>query len=203
MRHGQMVSQIEVFSYFSTVISFKAPKFWFCSLERFLRETSSGFESVRLLAQQTENSTSEWGSFWERSPLDSWFSLSAIWNVPGTNAESVRICGFKKNLSNLDRAHKMRDSVLLKIWDSFLVTLPSITSGTIKFLLLTFTALFFLKKWICFYKYTNHLQKKHHSENTKMRVELGEYWVLFRNGSVPMWMSTPELMIGKEYVFLT
>ena len=37
---------------------------------------------------------------------------------------------FKRNSSNLDRAPKMRDSVLLYSWESFLVTLPSISSET-------------------------------------------------------------------------
>ena len=40
-------------------------------------------------------------------------------NVPGTVPECVLICGFKRNSSNLDRAPKMRDSVLLNSWDSF------------------------------------------------------------------------------------
>ena len=51
-------------------------------------------------------------------------------NVPGTVPECVRIYGFKRNSSNLDRAPKMRDSVLLSPWDSFLVTLPSISLET-------------------------------------------------------------------------
>ena len=46
------------------------------------------------------------------------------------SGENVRICGFKRKSSNLDRAPKMRDSVLLKSWDSFFVTLPSISWGT-------------------------------------------------------------------------
>ena len=49
-------------------------------------------------------------------------------NFPGTVLECVRICGLKRNLSNLDRAPKMRDSVLMNSWDSFLVTSPSISS---------------------------------------------------------------------------
>ena len=57
-----------------------------------------------------------------------WFSTFVFWNVPGTVPECVRISGFKKNSSNLDRAPKMRDYVLLNSWDSFLVTLPSISS---------------------------------------------------------------------------
>ena len=48
----------------------------------------------------------------------------------GTFPECIRICGFKRNSSNSDRAPKMRDSVLPNSWDSFLVTLPSISSET-------------------------------------------------------------------------
>ena len=44
--------------------------------------------------------------------------------------EWVCICGFRKNSFELDRAPKMRDFVLLNSWDSFLVTLPSISSKT-------------------------------------------------------------------------
>ena len=73
---------------------------------------------------------SEWGSLWESSSFVPWFSTFVFRNVPGTVPECVRICEFKKNLSNLDRAPKMRDSVLLHCWDSFLVTLPSTSSKT-------------------------------------------------------------------------
>ena len=48
-------------------------------------------------------------------------------NVPVTLPERVRVCRFKRNSSNLDRAPKMRDSVLPNPWDSFLVTLLSIS----------------------------------------------------------------------------
>ena len=51
-------------------------------------------------------------------------------NVPGTIPECFRICGLRRNSSNLDRAPKMRDFVLLNSWDSFQVTLPSISSET-------------------------------------------------------------------------
>ena len=51
-------------------------------------------------------------------------------NVPGTLPESVGICGLERNSSNLDRAPKIRDSVLLKSWDTFLVTVLSIYSET-------------------------------------------------------------------------
>ena len=51
-------------------------------------------------------------------------------NVPRTVPECVRICWFKRNSSNLDRAPKMRDAFRLNSWNSFLVTLPSISSET-------------------------------------------------------------------------
>ena len=59
-----------------------------------------------------------------------WFSAFVFADVPGTVLESVRVCGFTKISSNLDGAHKMRDSVLLKYWNNFLVTLPSVFSKT-------------------------------------------------------------------------
>ena len=59
-----------------------------------------------------------------------WFFTFVFRNVPGTVPECVRICGFKRNSYNLDRAPKKRDSVLLNSWDSFLVTLPSISLET-------------------------------------------------------------------------
>ena len=70
------------------------------------------------------------GSLWESSPFFPWFSTFVFRKVPGTVPECVRICGFKRNSSNLDRARKMRDPVLRNSWDSFLVTLPSISSET-------------------------------------------------------------------------
>ena len=73
---------------------------------------------------------SGWGSLWESSPFVPWFSTFVFRNVPGTVPECVRICGFKRSSSNLDRAPKKRDSALLNSWDSFLVTLPSIFSET-------------------------------------------------------------------------
>ena len=73
---------------------------------------------------------SGWGSLWESSSFVPWFSTFVFRNVPGTVSECVRICWFKRNSSNLDRAPKMWDSVRLNSWDSFLVTLPSICSET-------------------------------------------------------------------------
>ena len=71
---------------------------------------------------------SGWGSLWESSSFVPWFSTFVFRNVPRTVPECVRICKFKRNSSNLDRAPKMRDSVLLNPWDSFLVILPSTSS---------------------------------------------------------------------------
>ena len=95
-----------------------------------LWEVSSGLESVRLLARQAENSPAGWVSFWKRSPFCSGFSTSVFRNVPGVIPEDVRFYGFKRNFSNLESAPKMRDSVLLNFWDSFIVTLPPISSET-------------------------------------------------------------------------
>ena len=71
---------------------------------------------------------SGWRSLWESSSFVPWFSTFVFRNVHGTVSECVVICGFKRKSSNLDRAPKMRDSALLNSWDSFLVTLLSISS---------------------------------------------------------------------------
>ena len=73
---------------------------------------------------------SEWGSLWESSSFVPWFSTFVFRNVLGTVPECVRICGFKRKSSNLDRVPKMRDYVLLNSWDIFLGTLSSISSET-------------------------------------------------------------------------
>ena len=73
---------------------------------------------------------SGWGSLWESSSFVPWFSTFVFRNVPGTVSECVCICWFERNSSNLFRAPKMRDSVLLNSWESFLLTLPSISSAT-------------------------------------------------------------------------
>ena len=73
---------------------------------------------------------SGWGSLWESSSFVPWFSTFVFQNVPGTVPECVRVCWFKRNSFNLDRAPKMRESVRLNSWDSFLVTLLSISSVT-------------------------------------------------------------------------
>ena len=73
---------------------------------------------------------SGWGSLCESSLFVPWFSTFVFRNIPGKVPGCVRICGFKRNSSSLDRAHKMRDSVLLNSWDNFSATLSSISSET-------------------------------------------------------------------------
>ena len=81
-------------------------------------------ESFRLLVWQAENTTSGQGSIEERSPLGSRYSELLFLDVSGTATEQVRTCWFRRNLSSLDKAPKMRDFVRLHSWESFLVTLP-------------------------------------------------------------------------------
>ena len=50
--------------------------------------------------------------------------------VRGTDTEQVRTCGFRRKSSSSDKAPKKRDSVRLNSFESFLVTLPSISSET-------------------------------------------------------------------------
>ena len=95
-----------------------------------LWEISSETESTELLVPQAENSFSGWGSLWERSPVGSRLSKSLFRDFPGTVLESVRTCRFIRKSSNMYRAPKTRDSVLLNSWDIFLTTLPSIFSET-------------------------------------------------------------------------
>ena len=70
------------------------------------------------------------GSFRERSPVSSRFSESLFPDVPETATEQVRNCGFGRISSSLDRAPRIRDSVRLDSFESFSVTLPSISSET-------------------------------------------------------------------------
>ena len=70
------------------------------------------------------------GLFRERSPVSSRFSESLFLDVPGTATEQVRTCGFRRKSLSLDKAPKIRDSVRLNSFESFLVTLPSISSET-------------------------------------------------------------------------
>ena len=77
-----------------------------------------------------EYPTSGQGSSEERSPVVSRFSELLFLNFPGTATEQVRNCGFRRNSSSLDRAPKMRDSVLLNSFESFLITLPPISLET-------------------------------------------------------------------------
>ena len=77
-----------------------------------------------------ENPTSGQGSSTERSPVGSRLSELLFLDVPGTATEQLRTCGFRRNSSSFDRAPKIRDSVLLNSFESFLVNLPSISSET-------------------------------------------------------------------------
>ena len=91
---------------------------------------SSTSELLRLPEWWEEILASGQGSFRERSPFGSRFPESLFLVVPGTATEQVRICGLRRNPSSLDRAPKIRDSVRLNSVESFLVTLPSISSET-------------------------------------------------------------------------
>ena len=91
---------------------------------------ASGSESFEWRDWQMEGPNSGWVSSWERPSFGSWFATSVFRNVPGTVPERVRICGLKRNSSNLDGAQKMRDFVPLNSWDSFLKALLSISSKT-------------------------------------------------------------------------
>ena len=86
--------------------------------------------SVSAPKRGEENSTSGPGSSEGRSPVVPWFSRLLLLDVPGATTEQVRTCGFKRNSSSFDKAPKMRDYVLLNSFESFLVTLPSISSET-------------------------------------------------------------------------
>ena len=91
---------------------------------------SSSSESFRLPEWWEENTASRQGSFRERSPKGSRLAESLFLDVPGTAAEQVRTCGFRRNSSSLDKAPKIRDSVRLNSFESLLVTLPSVSSET-------------------------------------------------------------------------
>ena len=62
--------------------------------------------------------------------MGSRFSKSLFRDVPGTLPEHVRTCRFRRNPSSLDRTPKIRDYIRLNSWDSFLVTVPSISYET-------------------------------------------------------------------------
>ena len=91
---------------------------------------SSTSELFRLPEWWEEILASGQGSFGERSPLGSRFPESPFLVVPGTATEQVRTCGLRRISSSLDRAPKIRDTVRLNLFESFPVTLPSISSET-------------------------------------------------------------------------
>ena len=100
---------------------------------------SSESESIAWRDWQTKGPTSGWGSSWERSSFDSWFSTFVFHNLPGTATEQVGTCGFRRNSSTIDKAHKTHDSVLLNSLENFFVTLPSISPETWE-----------MYSWVCF-----------------------------------------------------
>ena len=91
---------------------------------------SSTSELFRVPEWLDEKPNSGQESSEERSPVGSRFSELLFLNVPGTVTEQGRTCGFKRKSSSLDKTPKMRHSVLLNFFESFLVTLPSIFSET-------------------------------------------------------------------------
>ena len=91
---------------------------------------SSASGLVRWSKWWEEYLTSGQESSEERSPVVSRFSELLFLDVPGRATEQVRTCGFRRNSSSFDKAPKIRDSVLLNSFESFLVTLPSISSET-------------------------------------------------------------------------
>ena len=91
---------------------------------------SSSSDPFRLPEWWEENIGSGQGSFRERSQVGSRFSESLFLDIPEMATEQVRTCGFGKKSSSLDKAPKIRDSVRLISLESFLVTLPSISSET-------------------------------------------------------------------------
>ena len=91
---------------------------------------SSNSEPSRLQEWWEKNSASGLGSPRKRSPVGVRFPEPLILDVPGTATQQVRICGFRRKRSSLDKAPKIRHSVRLNSSESFLETLPSISSET-------------------------------------------------------------------------
>ena len=80
------------------------------------------------MALQAENSISGWGSFWERSTLVSWFSTSTVYRPFYVYRMSVPVSS--REICPTWTGHPRCGTLLLKSWDSFLVTLPSISLKT-------------------------------------------------------------------------
>ena len=87
---------------------------------------SSTSELFRWPEWWEEHTTSERGSFSERSPVDSRFSQPLFLDVPGTATEKLRTCRFRRNSSSFYRAPKIWESVRLNFLRAFL--LPSLPS---------------------------------------------------------------------------
>ena len=62
------------------------------------------------------------GSFWEQSSFSSWFSPLEFRDNLETVPDFTQTCGFRRNLSYLQRVPRTRLSVLLNSWDNFFVT---------------------------------------------------------------------------------
>ena len=99
-------------------------------LRRYVWRVVSWSESLRLLLVQAENFISEEGLFREWSPMGSRCSDLLLLDVPGTATEQVRICGFRRISSSIEKAHKLLDSVRQILGKVFFVTRFSISSQT-------------------------------------------------------------------------
>ena len=93
---------------------------------------SSTSQLFRFKKWWEETIASGQGSSGERSPLGSRFLESLFLGVPGTATEQVRSCGFRRISSSLDRTPKIRNSDRLISFESFFVTLISISSETLE-----------------------------------------------------------------------
>ena len=91
------------------------------------------------------NLAAEDACFRMRITLGVVFILSLVFHI--CDPECVRICWFKRNSSNLDRATKMRDFVRLNSWDNFLVFLLSISSETCVIFSLLFLGTDVFRDW--------------------------------------------------------
>ena len=99
------------------------------TLKPLLREVFSVSDSVELLVGWVENSPLGCASLFGNDPQ---LAPCFVGHCSGMFPERFRRAsyGFKRMSPNLHRPPKMRNSVLVSSWDSFLVTPPSISSET-------------------------------------------------------------------------
>ena len=97
-----------------------------------MRGYSSTSELFRLPEWWEQTIASGLGSSGERFPLGSRFPQSPCLDVRGTATEQVRTCGFRRNSSSQVWTEHPKYEVRLNSFESFLVTLPSISSETWK-----------------------------------------------------------------------